>query len=73
MHIAAVHGAPEVVNAIIQIAPDPLFLDIPNNILCTALHFAVIANKPDVVRSLLIGGANVSYPHLLNVVFRLIL
>ena len=44
---------------IIRCAPHPDWLNLPNNLLQTPLHLAVMMRMPDVVRKLMAAGADV--------------
>ncbi|KAK6636144.1 hypothetical protein RUM43_009796 [Polyplax serrata] len=57
LHIAIIQGFIEVVYSLIKMVPHPCFLDIPNDIVQSPLHLAVLTHQARIVRSLLVAGA----------------
>ncbi|XP_059485470.1 NF-kappa-B inhibitor cactus-like isoform X2 [Neocloeon triangulifer] len=58
LHIAIIQGFIEAVYSLIRMAPDPQYLDIPNNYHQTPLHLAVLTQQERIVRALLVAGAS---------------
>lgn len=50
----------EACQAVIAMAPHPCLLDIRNDDARAPLHYAIIYRQPDIVRMLLVAGADVS-------------
>ncbi|KAJ6647792.1 NF-kappa-B inhibitor cactus [Pseudolycoriella hygida] len=58
LHLAILGKYVQAVRAIIRMAPVPAFLDLRNDDAHAPLHFAVMTKQPELVRSLLLAGAN---------------
>jgi len=59
LHLAVLQGFIEVVFSLVRILPDPRLLEIPNKMLQTPLHLAVLTNQAPLVRRLVVAGASV--------------
>ena len=58
LHVSIVLNVVEATLWLIEMAPHPCLLDIINDDSHTALHLAVFARQPQIVRKLLLAGAN---------------
>nr|ACF93446.1 inhibitor of nuclear factor-kappaB protein [Pinctada fucata] len=59
LHIAIINLLTPIAMYIISRAPHPDWLNLPNNLLQTPLHLAVMTRMPEVVRMLMVAGADV--------------
>ncbi|XP_058790152.1 NF-kappa-B inhibitor cactus-like [Phymastichus coffea] len=60
LHVAIIQGFIEASLSLISISPHPCLLDILNDDIQTALHLAVMTNQPEIVRKLVLAGADIS-------------
>lgn len=61
LHIAIVNelNNPQIISAIIRLAPAPWLLDIKNDDAQAPIHLAVLTGQSNIVRRLLVAGAKV--------------
>lgn len=60
LHMAIIHKRVHRCLSFISLAPSPHWLDIRNNLSQTVLHLAVITRQVDIVRRLMVGGADIN-------------
>ncbi|KAF4520598.1 hypothetical protein B566_EDAN006009 [Ephemera danica] len=58
LHLAILQGFIEVVYGLIRMAPEPNWLDVPNDLHQTPMHLAVLTAQAPIVRALLVAGAS---------------
>ncbi|KAH8282922.1 hypothetical protein KR054_010767 [Drosophila jambulina] len=61
LHLACISGSVDVVTALIRMAPHPCLLNIQNDVAQTPLHLAALTAQPNIMRMLLLAGAEVNY------------
>lgn len=61
LHLSILARMTEACKAVIAMAPHPCLLDIRNDSVRAPLHYAIIFRQAEIVRLLLIAGADVSY------------
>lgn len=59
LHLSIIAKYPQAVWTIIRIAPNQNLLDIRNCDAQCAMHLAVLTSQPDIIRQLLVAGAQV--------------
>lgn len=59
LHLAIILPHPQVSKTLISLAPQPIYLNIQNDVYLAPLHLAVLTSQPTIVRDLIIGGAKV--------------
>lgn len=59
LHLAIINEIPQMIWAIIRLTPAPWLLDMKNDDAQSPIHLAAITKQSNVVRRLLIAGANV--------------
>lgn len=62
LHLACISGKADFVNTVIRMAPHPCLLNIQNDEAETPLHMAAIGSHPNILRMLIIAGAEVINP-----------
>ncbi|GAB6029062.1 hypothetical protein CHUAL_004847 [Chamberlinius hualienensis] len=58
LHLSVIDGRLDLVFSLIYLAPHPSYLDMQNNMSQTAIHLAVLMSQPNMVRALMLAGAN---------------
>lgn len=61
LHLACISGSVDVVAALIRMAPHPCLLNIQNDVAQTPLHLAALTAQPNIMRILLLAGAEVIF------------